>query len=199
MAEYPSNAKKQKKVKPVIEGGAARIRETPPSKRLLRQFVAEDAKSVSRYILSDVIVPATKNLVYDIASQSVQRILWGEVKSVSRGITPGRSTYTPYNKVREITQAKTSWERNLSDRNLYDFGELIVDSRGDAEVILEGLNDILDEYQVVSVADLYELAGMTHKGDYTGNSWGWTNLKGASVEAVREGYLVKLPKPTAIK
>lgn len=137
--------------------------------------------------------------MYDIASQSVQRILWGEVKSVSRGITPGRSTYTPYNKVREISQAKTSWERNLSDRNLYDFGELIVDSRGDAEVILEGLNDILDEYQVVSVADLYELAGMTHKGDYTGNSWGWTNLKGASIEAVREGYLVKLPKPTAIK
>ena len=56
--------------------------------------------------------------------------------------------------------------------------------------------DLIDEYGVVSVKDLYSYAGK--KTDYTKEKYGWYDLSNASVERVREGYLLKLPKPVVI-
>jgi hypothetical protein len=45
---------------------------------------------------------------------------------------------------------------------------------------------------LVSVADLYDLVGVT--GNYTDNKYGWTDIRSASVIRVRDGYMLKLPK-----
>ena len=56
------------------------------------------------------------------------------------------------------------------------------------------MEDLLDQYKLVSVADLYDLVGIS--GDYTDNKYGWTNLRNARVERLRyeDGYILKLPK-----
>ena len=58
------------------------------------------------------------------------------------------------------------------------------------------MQEIIDTYQVVSVADLYDLVGI--RGNFTDNKYGWTNIRNASVEHVRDGYMLKLPKALAI-
>lgn len=68
-----------------------------------------------------------------------------------------------------------------------------MESRPEAETVLDNLYDILNKYDVVSVSDLYELVGITPQ--HTDQKWGWTTLQGAGVSRMRDGYLLNLPEP----
>lgn len=52
--------------------------------------------------------------------------------------------------------------------------------------------DVLDEYDVVTVGDFYDLVDMDSV--YTDRDWGWDNLGGAYVDRVRDGYIIRLPR-----
>ena len=54
------------------------------------------------------------------------------------------------------------------------------------------MDEMISVYGIVSVADLYDLIGVT--GNYTDNKYGWTDIRSASVVRVRDGYIVKMPK-----
>ena len=54
------------------------------------------------------------------------------------------------------------------------------------------MEELISMYGLVSVADLYELVGIT--GSYTDNKYGWYDIRSASVVRVRDGYLLKFPK-----
>ena len=54
------------------------------------------------------------------------------------------------------------------------------------------MDDLIETYGLVSVADFYDLVGVT--GDYTDNKYGWTDLRNANVIRVRDGYMIKLPR-----
>jgi hypothetical protein len=68
---------------------------------------------------------------------------------------------------------------------------VIVGTREEAELVIERLIDVLDKYDVVSLAALYELLGL--ETSYIDNKWGWTNLSSAQVRQIRQGYLLELP------
>ena len=79
----------------------------------------------------------------------------------------------------------------------YTYDDIILESRGEAEEVLDSLCDLIETYQIASVADLYDLVGETP--EYTDNKYGWTNLRNADVERVRDGYRLKLPKAKPIR
>ena len=87
--------------------------------------------------------------------------------------------------------------RTSSIRSGFDFDEIIFETRGDAEAVLDAMYDILNQYKVVSVAELYDLASITTH-NYTCNNYGWVDLRGSSVVRVRDGYILKLPRALAI-
>lgn len=74
----------------------------------------------------------------------------------------------------------------------YDYDDIILESRGEAEDVLERMDELIATYQLVSVADFYDLVGVS--GNYTDNKYGWTDIRNASVIRVRDGYMIKLPK-----
>lgn len=74
-------------------------------------------------------------------------------------------------------------------------GAFIFESRGEAEEVLSRMNELIDTYGLVSVADAYDLCGTTSV--YTDNKRGWTNLDGAEVIRIRGGYY-KLCLPKAL-
>ena len=76
---------------------------------------------------------------------------------------------------------------------MHDFNEIILGTRVEAEEVIDRLFDLLSKYDNASVADLYELVGIT--ANFTDEKWGWTDLRGASVAKVRNGYLLDLPRP----
>lgn len=74
---------------------------------------------------------------------------------------------------------------------------LVFESRGDAEQVLDSLDELIETYGVVSVADLYDLVGL--KSSFNDTRLGWTNFDSAVVVRGRYGYLLKLPKAIPLK
>ena len=63
-------------------------------------------------------------------------------------------------------------------------------------LLISKMDEIIDTYGIVTIADFYDLAGVT--GDYTTNNYGWTNIRSAEVVRVRDGYIIKMPKAMPI-
>ena len=78
-------------------------------------------------------------------------------------------------------------------RASHDFDEIILASRVEAEEVIDRLFDLVSRYESATVADLYEMVGVT--GNFTDDKWGWTNIRGAGVTRVRNGFLLDLPRP----
>ena len=58
------------------------------------------------------------------------------------------------------------------------------------------MEELLERFEVVSVADLFDMAGVSC--NYTDNKYGWTDLQDARVERVYDGYVIRLPKATSL-
>jgi len=69
--------------------------------------------------------------------------------------------------------------------------ELILPDKAEADLVLERMADILNEYEVVTVTDLNEM--LDRESSYVDNKWGWTDLRGARVEQIREGWIINFP------
>ena len=85
-------------------------------------------------------------------------------------------------------------ENRIEEKDESD--DIIFDNRGEAEIVLSRMDELIDTYGIVTIADLYDLAGVT--GDYTTNNYGWTNIRSAEVVRVRDGYIIKMPKAMPI-
>lgn len=189
-----------KKVEKVIEGKVIR-RKKPFTKRVTEMFIGGDSRTVGSYLLYDVLLPATKDTIADLMSQGVERMLFGEVKSTSRraGNRRGQGGYVSYNRYSSSTPPWGDRTRNdvrspsKRARATHDFDEIILDTRVEAEEVIDRLFDLVARYESATVADLYELVGIT--GNYTDDKWGWVDIRGADVTRVRNGYLLNLPRP----
>lgn len=209
MEEFPANSHKirstpaeepaeTKKVEKVIEGDVVR-RKKPLGKRFAETFFGGDARGVVAFVVMDVLIPAAKDTIADAFSTGIERMLFGEVRSASRrtGSRPSGSSYTSYNRYSQGPAATRREEpRNQMSRRgraSHDFDEIILDSRAAATEVIDRLFDLVSRYEQATVSDLYSLVGVS--GNYTDEKWGWTDIRGAGVTRVRNGYLLDLPRP----
>lgn len=83
-------------------------------------------------------------------------------------------------------------------RARHDFGELVFDTRVEAEEVLDAMFNEISQYDVVTVRALLELC------DYETNAvdrrWGWTDIRGTDIVRMRDGsYLLDLRPPEPIE
>ena len=176
-----------KRVEKVIKG-KARVRKNE-MRKLADVFISEDVANVKNYILMDVIVPAVKKAIYDLVVGTLDMSLYGgRGGGNGRRPTADKISYD-YNGVsRRDSRSLNSTKTNSG----YSYDDIILDTRGEAEAVLMRLDEIMEEYPFVRVADLYDLVGIT--GNYTDNNYGWTNIRNAEVVRVRDGYKIKMPR-----
>ena len=93
---------------------------------------------------------------------------------------------------------RSYYNKNYNTQNCFSFSadDIIFESRKEAMQALDSMEDILDTYGFVTVADMYDMAALP--APYTSNKYGWTNLNNAEVVRVRMGYKINLPKPTLL-
>lgn len=85
--------------------------------------------------------------------------------------------------------------KKVSYRDAYyrkNVDNILFDSRETAENVLEVSKEIINKYGVVTIADMYDLAGLD--APYTGQKYGWADLKEAKIIRVRQGYELVLPE-----
>ena len=195
MEEYKSNSDKarkeqsEKKVEAVITG-TAKTRKKGEMQKFANVFIAEDANNVKSYILMEVIVPAIKKAISDIITTGIDMILYGESgRSKKNNVAQKVSWRNYYDQSSDLVRAGSGSPR----RSGIDYDDIVFDTRGDAESVLDAMHDIIAQYGTVSVADLYDLARVPND-NFTMNRYGWTTLNGAQSVRVRDGYILKLPR-----
>lgn len=194
MKDYKPNSHKAKnearEIQKVVSGGVKTKKKSEISK-LSSIFISEDAANVKSYIFMDVLVPAIKKAISDIVRDGIDMILYGGSGGGNRKASSNVS-YVDYRKVSERPSAS-----NVRTSNRFDYDDLIFEDRGQVEAVREQMEEVIEHYGFVTVADMYDMAGLT--APFTGNKYGWTSIRTAEPVRVRDGYILKLPKAMPIE
>ncbi len=186
--EVVMDGKEVKEVRKVISGHA-QARKPSLFYRFKSTFFADDIENVKQYALRDVIIPGIKHLFLD----SLSMLILGESYSRGGKSKLGLSTTYSYN---TVFKSKTEKRKRDDDSTplTKSYREIVLDTRGDAEAVIDTLNELIDVYGQASLSDLYDCVGIS--GEFTDNNYGWVDLRRASVRRLPGGgYLVDLPKP----
>ena len=181
-------AESKKKPSKVISG-TAKVKKRSEAGKFADAFISEDAGNIKSYILMDILVPTIKNTISDIVKNAVDMFLGID----SRRVRNGNASRISYGKYYEDRNTRSNRDR-IDERVRYD--EVILDTRGEAESVLIALDEIIETYGMASIADFYDLVGVT--GSFTDNKYGWTNLRSAKPIRTREGWIIKFPKAVAL-
>lgn len=188
--ENQTVTQEKKKVEKVITG-TAKVKKKNELQKITDIFISEDVHDVKSYIVMDILIPAIKKAVWDVITNGLDMAMFGK----NGRPKSGNSDRVSYN--RSYSDNKRDYDRDRG-RTKYQYDDIVLETRGEAESVLSKMDEILDMYGIVSVADLYEMAGIRDE-NYTNNNYGWTSLRNADYVRVRDGYLLKLPKPLPIK
>lgn len=177
-----------------VVSGSVKTKENK-GRKITDIFVPGDVSTVKSHVFMDVFVPAVKDLVYKIVVDSADMILFdgrsGGSRAKSGGSKPSYRSYYENKSDRRDARPAT--------RSRIDYDDIIYPNRRDAEAVLSEMLDTVERYQLVTVMDMYDMAGLGAEAPYTADKFGWTNLRNAEVRHVREGYIIDLPKPAAME
>lgn len=188
--EQKTDVKDESKKLEKVVNGSVKVRKKSHLKEAL---ISEDASNIKSYIVMDVLIPAIKKAISDIVKNGIEMLLYGDSGRSNGQRSPSSSvSYRDYYDRRD-----DRYRPNPSLRQGRSIDDLVIESRGEAEEVLTRMDELLETYKMVTVADFYDLVGVTC--DYTDNNYGWTSLRSAEVVRVRDGYIIKLPRALPIK
>lgn len=192
--EYRSNSNKAKEAAkngeaikvPVVVKHAAKTKKKSGVSKLADVFISDDVYNVKDYLVQDILLPTVKKAILG----ALDMVLPGG--SVSRKRTSSEKvSYRSYYDDRRDDDRRPSGVRRR-----FDFDDIIFETRGEAEAVLDQMYDTIKEYGFVTVAAMYDMADLTQP--FTSNKYGWTSLRTAEVVRDGDGYVIKLPKAMPI-
>lgn len=154
-------------------------------------FISEDAANIKSYVVMDVIIPSIKKAIIDIVTNGAEMLFYGKSGSGRKRTTADRVSYRNF-----YDDRRDERPRPGSTVTSYSFDEITFTTRGEAEEVLCRMDETVDTYGVVTVADFYDLVGIT--GNYTDNRYGWMSMRNVDVVRARDGYKLTLPKAIPI-
>ncbi len=191
MENYPNNSFKarekdtsppaEKKVEKIITGSAKAVKKSG-IKKIIGLFVSDEIGDVPSYLWRNIILPAIKRTISD----SVDIALNGETGKRRKS---GSSIVSEYRGGYNSSDNRTRYDV----QNLYELDDIILDTYGDCEAVLDEMNHLIEQYGLVSVLDLYDMLG-TPGTRHTDSKYGWTSLRTAKIVPTRGGFMLKLPR-----
>ncbi len=210
MQDYASNSDKSKKgeeppkkdLQKVVVGEVV-VKEKSLGSRFKNIFLGGDMHTASNYIVAEVLLPATRNLLVEIVTKGMDRLVYGESgfrpRSRPSSYAPRVQYNNPVNRGVGVTRAYLPdqrpvdrWEQTTKST----LDSVILNSKTDAENVIEQMTNVVDMYEVVSLADLNELIGQS--STHIDHKWGWSNLAALELRQVREGWQLTFPPMEAI-
>lgn len=202
---FPPNSAKskappeeEKKVERVVTEGVTR-RKKGLGRQFKETFIGGDSKTAARYMFFEVLVPSAQEAFVEGCRGALERYVFGDVRG--RKSDPrmpgglGRVAYDQHFVNRMGPDPRERSTRSISQRGRarHDFDEIVLDSMGEANEVIDTLVEAVSRYREVSVADLYVMVGIG--STHADHKWGWTDLRSAGVSRVRGGFLLDLPDP----
>lgn len=190
-----------KRVEKIELTGKVSVKKRSFGKRLRESLFPGHAETVGEYLIWDVLIPSSKDVIADMATTFFERMLFGEARPGRRPMQQrgmgGNTSHVSYNRMstgqpQQVIRQEPRQPAPQAGARELDY--IMFETRIEGEAVLAGMHDTVGRYQACTIADMYDLVGLT--GDYTASDWGWTNLEGVTVERARRGgYFINLPEP----
>lgn len=180
----------KKKIEKVIDG-TVKTRENK-GRKLADVFISEDASNVKSYVFMEVLVPAIKKAISDIVTNGVDMILYGGKGGGGRSSSTSKVSYRSY-----YDDRSRQGEPYYNTGRRFDYDDIVFETRAQAETVRRQMEETIARYGIVTVADMYDMAGLT-TAPYTSSNYGWASIRTAETVRVRDGYILKLPKASPI-
>jgi hypothetical protein len=203
MEEFPAQSHKAREPRVVqpVTTSVARVRSAPMGRRFRETFIKGDARSVWTSMIWETFFPNLSENFQDAIHNGVDA-LFGGYSTVGRGrnrgryARPGGSSVSKHNPDRAL--GRTSEPRfSDDDRRNHRFEVLEIDSRVEAQEVLNQMNLLIDKFDVCSVADFLQMVQQTPtSADY---KFGWEELGNVSVVSSRGSYYLDLPDPIQLR
>lgn len=178
----------EKRVEKVVNG-AARTKKSG-ARKLASIFLPEDVEDVKGYVLTEVIIPSAKKLCLDI----IETIFYGSAGSNRTSSTASKISYRAYY---DKANSRYGDYRAASSRSAMDFDDIVFETIHDAKEVILCMDECIERYGLVRVADLYDLAGITCP--HTAYNYGWKDIRSAEPVRLRDGrYVIKMPRALPI-
>lgn len=185
-----TGTKPKTKVEKIVEGQVVQ-KKKPAAQKVAETFFGGDLKEVATYTVKSVLIPAAKNMFFDTVTEGLKRLMWGESSSTT---TVGRTDYGSRYRRYRGTSGGIQTSRPLSPvtNSSITVDDAVLTREEDARNVLTYMYDLLDQYNEVTLAQFYDLLGIT--GDFTAEQWGWRSLQGAHVQQIHDGWRIVMPR-----
>lgn len=156
--------------------------------KIYNRFIKEDLTGAREPGILGVIIPAAKKTILDVINVFLH--------------PDGKTTYSssPSSKIsyRNFYDNKNDnppFSTNSSPvASVLDYDSIVFDTRGEAEKVLTMMDEIMEAYKMISVADYYEICGIEDTV-HTANKYGWKDIRSAKiVRTTYNQYQIKLPR-----
>ena len=165
----------------IITGTAKTVKKSR-FKKFIGLFMSDVIDNEPGYLWRNTILPAIKRTISDCVEIGLNGKMGGQRLS-------GSSIESEY-PVRNSSQNRTRYD---IIQNLYEIDDIILDTYGDCEAVLDEMSELIEQYGMVSVNDLYDLLGTTSTR-HTDSKYGWTSLRTAKIVPMRGAFMLKLPR-----
>lgn len=190
----------KKKVESVVKG-EAKLKKKSLAEKFADAFITDDLASVKNHVVTEVIVPGIINSILDAVNDGLSMIFKVNPRRSGGSVNGGYVNYAKSSS--NYKYGSSSNNRNdSSDHNPRPgYYSVTIATQSDANEVISSMQDLAQEYRWASVADYYDLAGVSvDKQEWTYNKYGWNfdMLKNVRPRRDREGWYLDLPKPVVI-
>lgn len=145
------------------------------------------------YLIKDMLIPGVKKAILG----AIQLFLFPDYRGGVGGTMKSDGLYgkASYSSIWGNNNATTKASRPSSPVSDFDYSNLTFRDKSSAYELLDELDEIIDRYGHVSVAQMYELKKLS--APYTAENYGWKSTKGAEVVRIDDPeypYMLRMPK-----
>ena len=200
--DYPSNANMSSDQSKQTVHVTSAIKSTPKEKSAkangIKGFLLQQDFRDIKDVINDIVRPLIRAWIYSFIEDtlnaigsSFQMMIFGDVRYKTNSRVGDKVSYNNYSKSKTANLAPSISSSVISDSINYE-------SRGDAEAVLESMRRQLEEYQVVTVSQMYEFSNLKPP-NWTTTTYGWTDLTDARIRRDYDGdYFIDLPRAKPI-
>lgn len=167
------------------------------------KIFAESMKTAGETIKTKIVKPILQQAAYDITSKIVSAIgasitgtldclIFGK-DNMGKHEIPVNNNRVGYSQCYGTPQPQNMGEP--ARKSSIEFDSIPFQSKEDAQIVIDTLNDIIARYNKVSVLDYYDIAHVTcPQASYS--KYGWRSITSATIVPLRNGngYTIMFPE-----